>query len=41
MGWKGKTLAYRKIQNLEHDPLIMEYLRKPIFKEACEKVYGS
>ena len=24
-GWKGATLDYRKIQGLEHDPVIMEY----------------
>ena len=40
LGFKGATLRYRKIQNLEHDPDIMEYLRKPIFREACARVYS-
>lgn len=40
-GWKGATLAYRKIQNLEHDPLFRRYLEKPLFQEICARVYGS
>ena len=41
LGFKGATLRYRKIQNLERDPFIMRYLRKPIMREACERVYGA
>jgi phytanoyl-CoA hydroxylase len=41
LGFKGATLRYRKIQNLEHCPCIREYLRKPIFREACERTYGK
>lgn len=39
-GWKGATLAYRKIQNLEHDPLFRNYLAQPLFREICAEVYG-
>ncbi len=40
-GWKGKTLAYRKIQDLELDSLFGEYTNRPIFKEICERMYGD
>ena len=40
-GHKGATLSYRKIQSLEFDPLFLSYLRKPVFREACAKVYGD
>jgi hypothetical protein len=39
-GWKGSTLAYRKIQDLELDDLFCEYTERPIFREICERVYG-
>jgi hypothetical protein len=40
-GFKGATLAYRKIQNLEHDPLFRSYLEMPIFREICDNIYGD
>ncbi len=40
-GHKGATLSYRKIQSLEFDPLFLSYLQKPVFREACAKVYGD
>lgn len=40
-GHKGATLAYRKIQNLEYDPLFLELMQKPIFEEICAHVYGA
>lgn len=40
-GWKGETLAYRKIQDLEIDSLFGEYTNRPIFQEICERVYGA
>ena len=40
-GWKGATLGYRKIQDLELDDLFCEYTERPIFREICEKVYGA
>ena len=39
-GHKGATLSYRKIQDLELDPLFLSYMQKPIFEEICRRVYG-
>ena len=39
-GHKGATLHYRKIQELEHDPLFREYMEAPLFRHLCEKIYG-
>jgi len=41
MGHKGATLAYRKIQGLEFDPLFLKYMQKPLFRNICERVYGK
>ena len=40
-GWKGETLNYRKIQDLEFDPLFLEYMQRPLFREICAQVYGK
>ena len=40
-GWKGATLAYRKIQDLELDPLFLAYMQRPIFRDICARVYGD
>ncbi|MBI2504170.1 MAG: phytanoyl-CoA dioxygenase family protein [Candidatus Latescibacteria bacterium] len=40
-GHKGATLAYRKIQDLELDPLFLVYLQQPLFAEICARVYGT
>src|SRR5690348_8248129 len=32
-GHKGATLSYRKIQDLEFDPLFLAYMRRPIFRD--------
>ena len=40
-GHKGATLAYRKIQDLELDPLFLGYLQHPLFADICARVYGS
>jgi len=40
-GHKGGTLRYRKIQDLEFDPLFLAYMQKPLFRHICERVYGS
>ena len=34
------TLAYRKLQGLEADPLVLEMIRHAFFREACVRVYG-
>lgn len=39
-GFKGATLDYRKIQDLEYDPLFLEYLQHPVFENICRRVYG-
>lgn len=40
-GFKGATLNYRKIEQLEFDPLFLEFMQRPIFKEICAGVYGA
>lgn len=40
-GHKGATLNYRKIEQLEFDPLFLSYMQKPVFREVCARVYGG
>ncbi len=40
-GHKGATLNYRKIQDLEWDPVFLEYLQRPLWREVCERAYGA
>jgi ectoine hydroxylase-related dioxygenase (phytanoyl-CoA dioxygenase family) len=40
-GHKGSTLAYRKIQDLEIDPLFLEFIEEPIFRSVCARAYGD
>jgi hypothetical protein len=40
-GHKGATLDYRKIQELEHDPLFLAFMSRPVFREACRREYGD
>jgi phytanoyl-CoA hydroxylase len=40
-GHKGATLEYRKIQDLEFDPLFLEYIQHPLFRSICARVYGE
>ena len=40
-GHKGATLAYRKIQDLELDPLFCAFLTRPLFLEICARIYGD
>jgi len=39
-GHKGATLAYRKMQGLEFDPLFLSYMQKPLFQDISERAYG-
>ena len=39
-GHKGATLAYRKVQDLELDPLFHAYLTRPLFADLCRRIYG-
>ncbi|NOK62070.1 MAG: phytanoyl-CoA dioxygenase family protein [Chloroflexi bacterium AL-W] len=40
-GFKEATLSYRKIQDLEYDPLFLSYMQRPIFRDICARVYGE
>jgi len=40
-GFKGATLDYRKIQNLEYDPSFLSYMQQPIFRNICRRIYGD
>jgi hypothetical protein len=39
--WAGPTLDYRKIQDLEQDPLFLAYIQHPVFREITRRVYGE
>jgi phytanoyl-CoA hydroxylase len=39
-GFKGSTKDYRKIQDLEYDPLFLSYMQEPIFRDICARIYG-
>lgn len=39
-GHKIATLNYRKIQDLEYDPIFRDYLRRSLFRDICGHVYG-
>lgn len=41
LGFKQATLAYRKIENLELDPLFSAYMARPVFRDICSRVYGD
>ena len=41
LGFKGATLDYRKIQELEHDAVFRDYLLEPIFEDICARTYGA
>ena len=40
-GHKGATLAYRKIQQLEFDPVFLTYMQKPLLHDICGRQYGQ
>lgn len=40
-GFKEPTLNYRKIQDLEFDPIFLRYMKWPIFRDICERTYGK
>jgi ectoine hydroxylase-related dioxygenase (phytanoyl-CoA dioxygenase family) len=39
--FQGARLDYRKIQDLERDPLYLAYMQRPIFREICDYHYGA
>ena len=38
---KGSSLKYRKIQELEMDPLFLKYIQHPLFQEITRKKIGE
>jgi phytanoyl-CoA hydroxylase len=40
-GHKGATLNYRKIEQLELDPLFLAYMQRPLFQHICANGYGA
>eukprot|EP01046_Picozoa_sp_COSAG06_P017639 COSAG06_NODE_1206_length_10270_cov_8.055255_2_plen_225_part_00 len=38
--WKGATLKYRKVQDLEQDPLYLDYMSLPVFRDIASKIIG-
>jgi len=41
LGFKGATRNYRKIQELEADPVFRAYLTAPVFRDICARAYGA
>jgi len=41
LGFKGATLDYRKIQELEHDEEFRGYSVDPVFRDICARAYGG
>src|ERR1700759_1867697 len=39
-GHKGASLGYRKIQDLEFDPLFLAFMQKPIFRDISARADG-
>jgi hypothetical protein len=39
--FKGSTLKYRKIQDLDQDPLFLPYIRHPLFQDITQKIIGE
>jgi hypothetical protein len=38
--WKGATLKYRKVQDLEQDLLYRDYMTLPVFRDITSKIIG-
>ena len=39
--FKGSSLKYRKIQDLEQDSLFLDYIQKPLFRDLTAKIVAS
>ena len=39
--FKGSTLKYRKIQDLEQDPLFLPYIQHPLFADITRRIIGE
>ena len=40
-GWKGPSLAYRKVEKLEKDPLYLAWLSNDVFRRVAARIYGE
>jgi polysaccharide pyruvyl transferase WcaK-like protein len=40
-GHPAATLAFRKVQGLEADPLVLDLIRRDLFREICGRHYGK
>jgi ectoine hydroxylase-related dioxygenase (phytanoyl-CoA dioxygenase family) len=40
-GYAGPTLNYRKIQDLERDPLFLRYMQKTVFRDIARALVGE
>jgi hypothetical protein len=40
-GYEGPSLAYRKIEKLERDPLFSMWLKNDLFERVCRRVYTA
>ena len=38
LGWQGPSLAYRKMEKLELDPLFSAYVRNPLFEQIARRL---
>ena len=38
---QGSTLSYCKVQGLEHDPVLREYMRGPLFRAVAQRLHGE
>lgn len=41
LGWQGPSLAYRKLEKLERDPLFRAWITNPLFERITREVVGS
>ena len=39
--FKGSSLKYRKIQDLERDPLFRAYIQQPLFRDLTAQIIGA
>jgi len=39
-GFKGATLGYRKIQDLEQDPVFLAFMRRELIRSICRELVG-
>ena len=40
-GHLGATLNYRKVVNLDNDPLFLSFMKKPLFGTISQRIYGT